>query len=257
MGTRFNPSGGSYTSADIYGRRPDPVTLADPAADLERAYPNLKGTNAALSEEILRMIQGTDPNLPILAKNTGAARGAALGLSGSEFADRMGDLSLYDRRAAQRQQGISNYNATVPTISATQTNSPALQAQTQAQNNIWASAPDPAAAAQEALRLYQEQLGNLSRSYSAPSVSTPSRPTYSLSMPQASAPSPVTPQASAPRTSAAAPAVQDYQNWFNTYGSGGGFGNTPSASSNLMINSDSWWDMPDNPNPTEVDSLWS
>lgn len=223
----------NYTSADIYGTRVNPVTLADPYAELSAIYPNLGQTNNAISAETLRMIQGTDPNLPILAQNTGASRGAALGVPGSQFSDRMGDLSLYDRLAQQRQQGISNYNQTVPTISATQTNSPALQAQTQSQNNIWQSSPDPAAAAQEALRLYQQQLNQLSGSYSSPSVSrvnTPSMP----SIPQFNA-SPTAPsyftqptqtstQTSSPanwnnvQTATAPTQAQGWNDWFQDYG---------------------------------------
>jgi hypothetical protein len=172
-GGGYSPTTYGGGSADIYGRRPDPVVLADPAQDLSRVYPNLPGTNAVLSDEILRMIMGSDPNLPILAQNTGAARGAQLGLSGSQFAGRMGDLSLYDRRNQQRQAGIQAYNQTIPTVSATQTNSPALQQANQTQNNIWASAPDPAAAAQQALSLYQSQLKQFSGGYSTPQISRP------------------------------------------------------------------------------------
>jgi hypothetical protein len=250
----FNSQKG-YTAADIYGTRTAPVTLADPAAELSRIYPNLGTTNNAISEETLRMIQGTDPNLPILAQNTGAARGAALGVPGSQFADRMADLSLYDRRAQQRAQGIAAYNQTIPTISATQTNSPALQAQVQAQNNIWASAPDPAAAAQEALRLYQQQLQQLSGSYSAPraaSVSMPSTGGYSMSNPTPGAGQ--APDYSAwlkpTATSSASPqAPQNYQSWFNTFG-GGGIDNRSSGSAPLVVEqsnpvSDAWWNMYD------------
>lgn len=154
--------GEGYSSPDIYGRRPDPVTLADPASNLGQQIPGLQNMNASLSGEIQRMISGTDPNLPILAQNTGANRAAALGMTGSGFGSRMADLSLYDRRNQQRMQGISAYNQTIPTISGTQTNSPTLQMANQTQNNIWDSSPNPAAATQEALRLYQQQLGQLS-----------------------------------------------------------------------------------------------
>lgn len=228
------PNSSSYSSADIYGTRVNPVTLADPYAELSAIYPNLGQTNNAISAETLRMIQGTDPNLPILAQNTGASRGAALGVPGSQFADRMGDLSLYDRLAQQRQQGISNYNQTVPTISATQTNSPALQAQTQSQNNIWAASPDPAAASQEALKLYQQQLNQLAGSYSSPSVSRvqspsmapipqfnagPTAPSYFTQPTQANTQTSASPTNWNNVQSATAPAQdQMWNSWFQDYG---------------------------------------
>lgn len=161
IGGGYNRPIGGYEEVDIYGRRPDPVKLADPAAALGSRFPGLDRTNSALSSEILNMIQGRDPQLPMLAANTGATRAAQLGLTGSGFQDRLADLSLYDRRNALRNQGIAAYNATIPTIAGTQTNSPALQQANDTQNNIWASSPDPAAAIERALQLYQGGLGAL------------------------------------------------------------------------------------------------
>ena len=140
---------GGYAESDIYGRRPDPINLADPAQSLGQRVPGLDRINSALSGQILNMIEGRDPQMQAMAQKTGATRAAQLG------------LSLYDRQNALRSQGIAAYNQTIPTISGTQTNAPALQQANDTQNNIWASSPDPAAAIAQALNLYQNGLGAL------------------------------------------------------------------------------------------------
>ena len=152
---------GGYAESDIYGRRPNPISLADPAQSLGQRVPGLDRINGALSGQILNMIEGRDPQMQAMAQKTGATRAAQLGLTGSGFQDRMADLSLYDRQNALRSQGIAAYNQTIPAISGTQTNSPALQQANDTQNNIWASSPDPAAAIAQALNLYQNGLGAL------------------------------------------------------------------------------------------------
>jgi len=147
--------------------------------------PNLGGMNTALSGDILGQLSGniTPATLAALrnaAATWGVGSGTGMGVNG------LGDLaqnSLFGNVAGfaenQVNKGVQNYNSTIPTISSTQTLSPALQlqaalanmgAQNQAgefntnvaaTNATNAAAPNPAMAQSYAQQLFDKYMNSM------------------------------------------------------------------------------------------------
>jgi hypothetical protein len=154
---------GQKPGADVYGSKVAPVTMPNPAADLAKQFPNLTGTNAAASNLINSQLMGQiGPDTMNAIKDAGAAWGFQMGVPGSNFAENNTLRNLGLTKLAVQNQGIQNYNSTIPTISSTQTVNPALQADISLQNNVNAAAPDPTAAGSYAQSLFQQYLNNLS-----------------------------------------------------------------------------------------------
>jgi hypothetical protein len=129
---------------------------------LSSVYPNLAGTNAAVSGDILSKLGGTlSPGTENALKNAQATFGQTSGMPNSGLSWN----SLYGNIAgaseAQQQQGIQDYNNTVGAVSQTQTPNQGVQAEVGIQNALDASAPDPTAAASYAEQLYNKYLGKM------------------------------------------------------------------------------------------------
>ena len=132
------------TGSGIFGQVPGDVSVPDISAQLGAEYPGLAGTNTALSGDILSNLQGTlSPGTQQALENQAATLGVTGGTPGSQ----LDWNSLYGNvaNAATNQEalGAQQYNSSVPTVSGTQTVSPALQIPLAQQNSVWNAAPNP------------------------------------------------------------------------------------------------------------------
>ena len=170
-----NPSPQGGTSA--FGMVPGNIPLPNPAADLGNQYPNLPGTNSAVSGDILSKLGGQlSPATIQQLQNASATYGVQNGMPGSNaipgslpYSMNLESLGLNSE--AQQQQGIQDYNSTIPTVSGTQTVAPALQANIAETNALNAAAPNPAASASYAEELYNQYLNQTKSKGSVPGPS--------------------------------------------------------------------------------------
>lgn len=158
----FNPSPKPKTGTNAYGYIPGQIGLPNPYGDLNAAYPNLGATNAALSKNIQSELAGeVSPDVINNIKDAAATFGVTSGMPGSMLS-KYGALRNLGLTSQQlQQQGVKDYNSTIPTISSTQTVNPALQAQIAETNAINAAAPDPTMAAEEQQRRFDEYLNKM------------------------------------------------------------------------------------------------
>lgn len=177
-----------------FGAVPGQLGMPNPAGDLGAQIPGLTGLNSQASANILSKLKGelSKPTLDAL-KNTAAAYGVQMGMPGSGLSSNAFLGNVAGARENLMNQGIQEYNATIPTVSGTQTVNPALQNEIATQNSLNAAAPDPTQAASYAMQLFQMYLNQMGRGGSgggsAPrygggmpipqSAGTPSRPSYS------------------------------------------------------------------------------
>lgn len=151
----------------VFGAVPGPVGLPNPAGDLAAQYPNLPQTNQALSANILSQLSGQlSPGTLKMMQDAEAAQAIKSGMPGTNVqrGTLMGNRSVRDlglTAEQQVQQGIANYNRTIPTVSGTQTVSPALQSELAMWNAINRSAPDPAASGNYAQQLFNQYLAQM------------------------------------------------------------------------------------------------
>lgn len=154
--------GGATGGSKAYGSIPGQTNLPNPSADLGKVFPNLSQANTSVSKDILNQLNGElSPDTISNIKDNAASFGVASGLPGSQFSSYRGLRNLGISTQDLQNQGIQNYNATVPTISRTQTVSPETQIALDQNNKVLASAPDPEAAAAEQQRLFDQYLDRL------------------------------------------------------------------------------------------------
>lgn len=158
---------GTYGGGGPFGTRVAPIPMPNPAKDLGGVYPNLTGTNAALSGDILAQLSGKlSPGTLAAMQDYEASLSAGSGMPGSNvipgtlgYNRGVRDLGL--TAEGQVKAGEAAYNSTIPTISRTQTVDPATQANINETNAINLSAPDPAAAQSYAKQLFDEYMTKL------------------------------------------------------------------------------------------------
>lgn len=136
------------TGTGAFGLVPGPIGIPSPFADISAIYPGLEGQNAALSQNISDELAGklspdTDANL----RNMAATFGTTTGMPGSDFSNRFGLYNTALATQALKERGAQDYQKLLPTIFATQTAGPQLEAQIAAQNAFNAAAPNPDARA--------------------------------------------------------------------------------------------------------------
>ncbi len=147
------PTGGN----GAYGLVPGPLGLPDPHGDLARVLPDLDALNSRTSASILDELGGRlSPETQAALNNLAAERGVSSGMPGAQTWDHLFLGNIAGAMENLKQQGITNYGQFIPTVSRTQTVDPALQAEIANTNAINAAAPDPAAAASEAERLFNQ-----------------------------------------------------------------------------------------------------
>lgn len=158
----YNASPTPTRGKGAFGMVPGQINLPNPYGDLSSVYPNLSGANQSVSGNIMAELGGQlSPGTIRQLQDSAAAFGISSGMPGSQFQGYTGLRNLGLASEALTQQGIKDYNATLPTISSTQTVNPALEAQIAETNSINAAAPDPALAAQEQERLFDKYLSSL------------------------------------------------------------------------------------------------
>lgn len=171
-GTGTAPAAGTFTATPspqqgqgTFGLVPGPVGVPNVFGDLSSVYPNLSGTNAAVSGAIASKLAGNISPQTMNALQDAAARfGVSSGMPGSGLQQNQlfGNIAGFTEN--QIQQGIQDYNSTLPTVSSTQTVNPALQAQIAETNSVNAAAPNPADAQTYAKSLFDDYLNKLKSS---------------------------------------------------------------------------------------------
>lgn len=159
LNTAGAPTAAKFTSVAA----PQNANASNPFADLSNVFPNLGGTNAAVSSAINSQLAGElSPEELDWFRDDQANFGVSSGMGfGSEMgANRtLRDLGLTRRQVMQ--QGLSNYNSTIPTIFNTQVLNPAIQAQlSQFNANEANQAAAQNAAAQNALDQFNSSAAN-------------------------------------------------------------------------------------------------
>ena len=145
---------------------PGPITPPNPYGDLSSVYPNLSGTNAQVSGDIMSKLRGEISPATMNALKTASAQwgvGSGMGpQSGLAVNGLFGNIAGYSEKL--QQEGLQDYGNLIPTISQTQTLNPALQAEIADRNATMAAAPDPAASASYAMQLFDKYLNSMSGS---------------------------------------------------------------------------------------------
>lgn len=150
------------SGAGAFGGVPGAIGLPNPYGDISSVYPNLDQTNAGVSGDILSKLGGTlSPGTENALKNASATFGLKDGMPNSGLSWNQLYGNIAGAIEGQQQEGIQDYNATLPVVSRTQTVSPETQVGVAEQNAVNASAPNPAASASYAEQLYQKYLGSM------------------------------------------------------------------------------------------------
>lgn len=164
--TGSSPSPGPYNinpapqpGQGPFGTVPGPVGLPDPYSDLSRALPILPGLNSQVGNNLINQLQGRlSPETQQAIQDASARFGVGSGMPGSGLMRSRTARDLGLSTEALQQQGMQNYNQTIPTISRTQTVDPNTQIGLAQWNAINRSAPDPTQAAAYAKQLFDEYL---------------------------------------------------------------------------------------------------
>jgi hypothetical protein len=145
-----------------FGAVPGQLGLPDPAANLAAQVPGLSNINSAASGNILSQLQGKlSPGTINALQNFSAERGVASGMPGAPLNWNALYGNIAGASEALQTQGLQNYNSFIPTVSGTQTVSPALQNEIAQQNALNAAAPDPSAAASYSAQMFDKYLAAL------------------------------------------------------------------------------------------------
>lgn len=142
----FNGTFGKNLLTALYGQKPGMLAQPSPYKDLSSVYPNLSASNQAVSGDILSKLKGDLSPETINAIQDNAARfGIDSGMPGSGLQWNKSLRDIGQTTEQEQQQGIQDYNSTIPTVSKTQTESPELEAQIAELNAMIAASPDPVA----------------------------------------------------------------------------------------------------------------
>lgn len=159
----FGAGSGAGGSKAAYGAVPGQTTLPSPATDLGNQLPNLTQANSQISQNILDELNGElSPGTISAIKDNAASFGVSSGMPGSDFSGYRGLRNLGLQSEQVRRNGLQDYLGATAGISNTQTVRPETQIALDQNNKVLASAPDPAAAAAEERRLFDEYLDMLS-----------------------------------------------------------------------------------------------
>jgi hypothetical protein len=160
-----------------YGMVPgalEAITPPNPYADLSGVVPNLGAMNTAASGDVLSQLSGdVSPGTLAALRNAAATWGVGSGtgmgingLGGLATNKLFGNVAGFAENQANR--GLENYGRIIPTISGTQTLSPALNLQTQqfnteisAKNALNRAAPNPAMAQSYAQQLFSNYMNSM------------------------------------------------------------------------------------------------
>lgn len=161
-GGNYNPNPAPRGGNGPFGAVPGPVGLPNPSGDLSAAYPNLSGTNSAVSGDILAGLNGQlSPGTLRQLQDYNAQYATASGMPGTNaisgtLANNRGARDLGSFTENLKNKAIDQYNATIPTVSRTQTVTPELQTQIADRNSVYGAAPDPTQAQNYARQLFNQ-----------------------------------------------------------------------------------------------------
>lgn len=158
----FNINPGPQGGQGPYGAVPGPIGLPNPLGDIGRVYPNLTGTNAQLSQDILGQLRGElSPETVSNIEDEAARFGVSSGMPGSGLSHNRMLKNLGLTTLDTQNRGIANYLSALPTVGRTLTVDPALQVDIANRNATMGAAPDPGAAAAEARSLWDQYFSKL------------------------------------------------------------------------------------------------
>lgn len=160
----LNPS--PQRGQGAYGAVPGALGIPASRFDQVSGVLNTRAASPLISENLLRDLGG-DIDIESL-QNEAARFGVATGMpmtgggTGPSFTGVRGLNRTEQELRNIRRQGLSDYLQAIQGVGALQTD-PNLASQIATQNAVWASAPNPQAAAEEQMRLWQKQFDALSR----------------------------------------------------------------------------------------------
>lgn len=156
----FNINPAPQGGQGAFGKVPGPIGLPPVLQNLASVYPNLSGTTAQTSQNILGQLRGElSPETIANIEDEAARFGVHSGMPGSGLAFNRLAKNIGLSSQGLQQQGIQNFLGALPTVSKTMTVSPELQSEIAARNALFGSAPDPSQAAAELQRRFQLGLG--------------------------------------------------------------------------------------------------
>ncbi len=159
MPYNYNVRPPTQSGVGASGTVPGAIDLPNPYQDLQRHLPNLGPLNNAAGSDILANLQGQlSPETMARIQDASAAFGISSGMPGSGLQRSRTARDLGLATEDLQAKGLQQYNQTIPTISSTQTVSPALQADIASRNATFAAAPNPAAATSHAEDLFNAYL---------------------------------------------------------------------------------------------------
>lgn len=160
--TSFNLNPYPTMGSGAFGFVPGQLGLPSPASDLGAVYPGLQNQNKQIGNTISAQLGGKlSPETQMALQDYTSSWGASNGMPGSNalpgtIANYRGARDLGLATEKLQQQGIQNYGSIIPTISQTQTVTPALQAEIANINAINAAAPNPQARADYLQDLFKD-----------------------------------------------------------------------------------------------------
>lgn len=170
-GYQYDVSPTPQAGYGAFGLVPGQISTPSPFSDLSNVYPSLGNQNQQVGNVITSQLAGQlSPETQAALQNYEAAYGASQGMPGSNaipgsITNFRGARDLGTSVESLQNQGVSNYRSVLPTISATQTVSPALEAEIANINAINAAAPDPNSRAvwldAEQQKAYRQSFGPL------------------------------------------------------------------------------------------------
>ncbi len=194
--TAYSATPSPQSGTNAFGAVPGSLGIPNPAADLSAQVPGLSGLNQGASDLISdELTGGLSPETLNALRNSNASWAAASGMPGSPFSYNRLFGNVINASEDRRRRGLEDYNRTIPTISGTQTVSPALKTQIASENALNAAAPNPRARANysesHAADLFNKYLENIrgpgggTGGYGGPSSGTVPRGTnpFSTSLP--------------------------------------------------------------------------
>lgn len=158
----FSLNAPSRTGQGPFGNVPGAIGLPPVYNDVAGVFPNLSGNLAGLSRNIGSELAGElGPETMAMLQNTAAQFGIGQGVPLSPYSGAQGLRHLGLTAEGQRAKGIEHLLGALPTVSRTLTVSPETQLAVADRNATLNAAPDPAAAAREAERLFNAYMKKL------------------------------------------------------------------------------------------------
>ena len=127
--------------------------------------PQLPGVQNQAWDTVSNQLNSTvSPATQRLLQDKAASMGVELGLPSWNAASEGTLARILGTAEQQQQEGVKNFQGLTATTKSL-TNDPATEYARQQQNNVWASAPDPAAAAKLQQSMFDQYINSISKQY--------------------------------------------------------------------------------------------